>query len=227
MYNAPVKKSIELSSPLHISTIPIADINHDIVLGKINKLMKEQHLVKPWGPKEFFTGFGYYTHNTEGYVSKPESLIIPSRPPAERSEEDQPFFHVPRNPDDPRIRVDNSSGSASFTASQLIEQEALSRKNAAAASNALSMAEYIYSYPGTPEGAKAVMLHLKIDLVACFNFLWREAHNKMFLRRSIALDNLRKTLLPIAEDQRLALLHASFKGTTLFGGELAKLKRRT
>ena len=41
------------------------------------------------------------------------------------------------------IRVDISSGSASLTASQLIEQEALSRKNAAEASNALSMAEYI------------------------------------------------------------------------------------
>ena len=75
--------------------------------------------------KEFFTGSGYYTHNTEGYVPKPESLIIPSRPPpAEPSAEDQPLFHVPRNPDNPRIRVDISSGSASLTASQLIEPEA-------------------------------------------------------------------------------------------------------
>ena len=81
MYNAPVKKSIELSLPWHSSTIPIADRNHDIVLGKINKFMKDQHLAKPWGPKEFFTGSGCYTHNTEGYVPKPESLIIPSRPP--------------------------------------------------------------------------------------------------------------------------------------------------
>ena len=56
------------------------------------------------------------------------------------------------------------SGSASLTASQLFEQEALSRKNAAAASNALSMAEYVYNYPGMPEGAKAVMHHLKLDL---------------------------------------------------------------
>ena len=68
------------------------------------------------------------------------------------------------------------------------------------------------------------MLHLKLDLVACCNFSWREAHNKMLLRRSIALDNLRKTLLRIDEDQRLALLHASFTGTTLFGGELGKLQ---
>ena len=44
----------------------------------------------------------------------------------------------------------------------------------------------------------------------------------MLLRRSIALDCLRKTLPPIDEDQRLALLNAPFKGTTLFGGELAK-----
>ena len=75
-----------------------------------------------------------------------------------------------------------------------------------------------------PEGAKAVMLHLKLDLVACCNFSWRETHNKMLLRRSIALDYLRKTLPPIDEDQRLALLHAPFKGTTLFGGEFLKLQ---
>ena len=68
------------------------------------------------------------------------------------------------------------------------------------------------------------MLHLKLDLVACCNFSWRKAHNKILLRRSIALDNLRKTLPPIDEDQRLALLHARFTGTTLFGGELAKLQ---
>ena len=99
--------------------------------------MKNQHPAKPWGLKEFFSGSGYYTHNTEGYVPKPESLIIPSRPhPAERTAKDQPFFHVPRNPDDLRNRVDISSGSASLIASQLNKQDALSRENAAAASNA-------------------------------------------------------------------------------------------
>ena len=46
----------------------------------------------------------------------------------------------------------------------------------------------------------------------------------MLLHRSIALDCLRKTLSLIDEDQRLALLHAPFKGTTVFGGELAKLQ---
>ena len=46
----------------------------------------------------------------------------------------------------------------------------------------------------------------------------------MPLRRSIALDCLRKTLPLIDEDQRLALLHAPFKGTTVLGGELAKLQ---
>ena len=174
--------------------------------------MKDQHPAKPWSLREFFTGFGYYTHNTEGYVPRLESLIIPSRPPpAERSAEDQPFLHVPRNPDDPRVRVDITSGSASLTASQLYKQDALSQKNAAAASNALSMAEYIHNYLGMPEGAKAVMHHLKLDIVACCNFSWREAHNKMLLRRSYALDCLRKTLPPIDEDQRLTL-HAPFKG---------------
>ena len=99
VYNAPARKSIEVSLPWHSSTIRIAERNHDIVLGKLNKSMKAQHPARPWGLKEFFTGLGYYTHNTEGYVPKRESLIIPSMPPpAERTAEVQPFFHVPRNP---------------------------------------------------------------------------------------------------------------------------------
>ena len=187
--------------------------------------MKPQNLAKPWSPKEFFGGSGYYTHNTQGYLAKLESLVVPSRPPpAERTAEDQPFFHVPRNPEDPLTRVDISSGSASLTASQLIDQEAMSRKNAAAASTVLFLAEYIDNYPGMPEGARAVMLLLKLDIISCLNYAWREAHNKMLLRRSIALDCLRRTLPPIDDDQKLALLHAPFKGTTLFGGELARLQ---
>ena len=137
--------------------------------------------------------------------------------------EDQPFFQLPRNPEDPRTRVDISSGSALLTASQLIDQEAMSRKNATVASTQLSLAEYIDNYPGMPKGARAVMLLLKLDIISCLNYAWREAHNKMLLRRSIALDCLRRTLPPIDDDQKLALLHAPFKGTTLFGGELAKL----
>ena len=226
-YSAPAKKSIEISLPWHSSTVPIADMNHDIVRGKLNKSLKPQNLAKPWSPKDFLGGSGYYTHNTQGYFAKPESLVIPSRPPlAERSAEDQPFFHVPRNPEDPRTRVDISSGSASLTASQLLDQEAMSRKNAAAASTALSLAEYIDNYPGMPEDARAVMLLLKLDIlvISCLNYAWREAHNKMLLHCSIALDCLRRTLPPIDEDQKLALLHAPFKGTTLFGGELAKLQ---
>ena len=95
-------------------------------MGKLNKSMKAHHPPWPWGPKEFFTGPGYYTHNTEGYVPKPESLRIPSRPPpAEQTADYQPFFHVPRNPGDPHTRVDVASGSVSLTAVQLIEQETL------------------------------------------------------------------------------------------------------
>ena len=45
----------------------------------------------------------------------------------------------------------------------------------------------------------------------------------MLMHRSIALYNLNKTISPIDEDQKVALLHAPFTGTTLFGGELAKL----
>ena len=75
-----------------------------------------------------------------------------------------------------------------------------------------------------PKGARAAMLLLKLDIVSFLHYAWREVHNKMLLRRSIALDCLEMTLPPIDEDQKLALLHAPFKGTTLFGGELAKLQ---
>ena len=52
-YNAPAKKSIEISLPWHSTTIPIADMNHDIVRGKFNKSLKPQNLSKPWSPKDF------------------------------------------------------------------------------------------------------------------------------------------------------------------------------
>ena len=79
-YNAPAKKSIEISLPWHSSTILIADMNHDIVRGKLNKSLKPQNPAKPWSPKDFFGGShrsGYYTHNTQGYLAKLESLDLP------------------------------------------------------------------------------------------------------------------------------------------------------
>ena len=224
-YNAPTKKSIEVSLPWHSTTADIANLNNDIVRGKLNKSLKQLNPSKPWSPKEFFGASGYYIHNTHGYLAKPESLDFPSSaPPDERTAEDQPFFHVPRHPEEPRTRVDITSGSASLTASQLQDQETMSRKSAAAASTALSIAEYIDNYPGMPEGARAAMLLLKLDIISFLNYAWREVHNKMLLRRSIALDCLERTLPPIDQAQKLALLHAPFSGTTLFGGELAKLQ---
>ena len=77
-YNAPAKKSIEISLPWHSSTVPIADMNHDIVRGKLNKSLKPQNPAKPWSLKDFFGGSGYYTHNTQGHLAKPDSLEVPS-----------------------------------------------------------------------------------------------------------------------------------------------------
>ena len=194
IYNEQRKRAIELALPWHSSTTRITQRNQDIVNGRLSKNMKSFNRARPWGLRDHFTGPGYYTHNAEGYVPKPESLLEPSRPPpAERTAEDQPFVYVPRDPDDPLVKMDISAGSVSMTASQLIEEKSLARKNAAAASNALSMAEYIYNYPGMPKGANIVLHQLKLDLVASINFSWREAHNKMLLRHFIALDNLKKT----------------------------------
>ena len=54
-------------------------------------------------------------------------------------------------------------------------------------------------------------------------------HNDMLMRHSISLENLSRTIPPIDEDQKVALVHAPFKGTTLFRGELhvAKLQKAT
>ena len=45
--------------------------------------------------------------------------------------------------------------------------------------------------------------------------------------RSIALDCLERTLPPIDEDQKLALLYAPFKGTTLLEGSWLSYRKRT
>ena len=203
-------------------------MNNDIVRGKLNKSLKPLNPSKPWSPKEFFGASGYYVHNTQGYLAKPESLDFPSRaPPAERTAEDQPFFYVPKHPEEPHTRVDITSGSASLTASQLQDQETMSRKSAAAASTALSIAEYIDNYPGMPEGARAAMLLLKLDIISFLNYAWREVHNKMLLHRSIALDCLERTLPPIDQDQKLALLHPLLGGLRCLEGSWLSFRRRT
>ena len=162
---------------------------------------------------------GYHTHNLEGCVPSPESLVIHSKPPpTERTTE-------AKHPDDPRERVDITSGSFSIHASQLKENEALARKTAAAFSNALSLAKYLYNQPEISEESKAGLHHLKLDLMAGSNFAWRTVHNNMLMRHSVALDNLSGTVSKKNSDQKEALLHAPFKGTTLFEGELAKLHR--
>ena len=58
------------------STIPI-DRNHDISGVGLISFLKPRHPAKPWSPKDFFGGSGYYTHNTQGYLARPESLVIP------------------------------------------------------------------------------------------------------------------------------------------------------
>ena len=66
------------------------------------------------------------------------------------------------------------------------------------------------------EESKAFLGNLKLDLVSSFNFSWKAVHNNMLLHRSIALDNMSRTIPPKDKDQKVALLHAPFKGTTGF-----------
>ena len=155
MYHDPGKATINLTLPWHNVANEIADLDLKIVRGHINKRMKQIRPAKPWGYHDFFTGSGYPTHNLEGLVSYAESLALPSKPPpTERTAEDQPFCKVHKHPDDPRERIDVTSGSFSLNASQLKEQEAVARKTAAAFSNGLSIAEYVYNQPELSEESR-------------------------------------------------------------------------
>ena len=64
-----------------------------------------------------------------------------------------------------------------------------------------------------------------LDLMAGTNFHLRVVHNHILMRCFVALDNLSITIPLIDSDQKVGLLHAPFKCTTLFRGELAKLHR--
>ena len=61
--------------------------------------------------------------------------------------------------------------------------------------------------------------------MSAFNFSWRTVHNDMLIRCSIALENLSRTIPQIDEGQKVAVPHPSFKDTSLFRGELAKLQK--
>ena len=98
----------------------------------------------------------------------------------------------------------NSSGSFSLTASHLLDQEALTRKTAAAISSALSIAEYIHNQPEISDESKAGLHHLNLDVVSAFKFSWRMVYNDMLMRRSITLENLSRSIPLVDEDQNVA-----------------------
>ena len=188
--------------------------------------VKPSHPVKPWGFSDFFMGSGYPTHNLEGLVPHPEFLTLPSMPPpTERTVEDQPFCRVHKHLDVPHELIDVTSGSFSLHAYKLKEHEAVARKTAAAFSNALSIAEYVYNQPELSEESRLGLHQIKLDIVAGANYAWRSVHNHMLIRHSVVTDNLSKTVPPIDPDRVVALLHASFRGTTLSRGELSKVYR--
>ena len=122
-----VRAPINLTLPWHSSSVEIADRNFNIVTGKSMKKLNPAKL-------KIFSR-AQVLHSLESYVPKPESEIIPSRPPpAERPAEDQQFYTTPRNPEDSRMRVIITTGSFSLTASQIQEHMALNQENAASIS---------------------------------------------------------------------------------------------
>ena len=101
-YHDLARASINLALSWHSVAEEKTDLNFNIVTGKLNKRMKSCTPPRPWGPEDFYSGVGYHIHNLECYTPKPESLVIPSKPPpAEQKVEDQPFCLFHKHPDDP------------------------------------------------------------------------------------------------------------------------------
>ena len=74
LYLDRARSTINLALPWHSVAEKIGYLNLKIGNGHINKRMKPCHPAKPWGPKDFFMGVCYHTHNLMGYVPSPESL---------------------------------------------------------------------------------------------------------------------------------------------------------
>ena len=126
--------------PWHSSVEEIAGRNFRIITGEA------------WGPKDFFLGVGYHTHNL---------------------------------------------------------------KTTAVIGSAISLAKSCITNLRFLRNPRLGLHHIKLDLVSSSYFAQRTVHNNMLKRRPIALHNLSRTIPPIDEDQKVALLNAPFKGTTL------------
>ena len=64
----------------------------------------------------------YHVDAPEAYVSKPESDVVASRPSATwKTVENQPFTLPQKNVNDPRVHIHLTTGSYSFSASQITD----------------------------------------------------------------------------------------------------------
>ena len=102
----------------------------------------------------------------------------------------------------------------------------INRKPVAAANSALSMTENVFYKPQLSDKSRAILHHIKLDMVAVFHLSWWAGVITSWFAASLLL-KICLFVPPIYEDQKMDLLHVPFKGTTLFGGELAKLQKVT
>ena len=71
---------------------------------------------------------------------------------------------------------------------------------------------------------RAVLHQIRLDTVAAHQFSWRLVRNNNLICRSIALENLLRAVPPFDND-KIDLLHAPFKGRTMFGIASAMLQK--
>ena len=76
VYHSRARVTINLTVPWHSSEVEIADCNFNIVMGMLFRCMKSLNPAIPWGPKDFFSGVDYHTHNLEGYGQQNEQRWI-------------------------------------------------------------------------------------------------------------------------------------------------------
>ena len=86
------------------------------------------------------------------------------------------------------------------------------------------MAEYVTVKLLLSDESRAVLHHIKLDMVASFQLSWRGVHNNLLIHLSIALEIYQiYQIPPFDEAQKMDLLHASFRDHFVWR-ELAKLQ---
>ena len=135
--------------------------------------------------------------------------------PAEKSVEDQTFFLIQKNLNGHGLmlivlQVHTLSVSHRLQITRPLTGTQLQRPVV------LFSCEYMFNQKELSDESKAVLIQIKLDVVATHQFSWLSVHNNMLMCHLIALEYLSRMVPPIDKDQKNDFLHAPLKGSTMF-----------